>query len=63
MAYGVLQVGNDIVGQASAAVFIAAAIAAAVFMVIFEAKGIKAHGEEAHNNECQSVHFVRLKSR
>ena len=37
--------------------------AAAGFMVIFEVKGIKAHGEEAHNNECQSFHFVKLKSR
>ena len=24
------------------------------FMVICEAKGIEAHGEDAHNNECQS---------
>ena len=30
------------------------------FMLIFEAKGIEAHGEETHNNECQSFRFVRL---
>ena len=32
------------------------------FMVIFEAKGIEAHGEEAQNNECQRFHFVKLKN-
>ena len=32
-----------------------------LFMVIFEVKGIEAHSEETHNNECQSVYFVRLK--
>ena len=42
-------------------VVLAADGAPAVFMVIFEAKGIEVHGEEAHDNECQSVHFVRLK--
>ena len=30
------------------------------FMVIFEAKGIEAHGEETDNNEFQSFHFIRL---
>ena len=30
------------------------------FMVIFEVKGIEAHGEEAQNNECQRFHFLRL---
>ena len=25
-------------------------------MVISQVKGIEAHGEEAHNNECQSFH-------
>ena len=33
------------------------------FMVFCEAKGIKAHGEEAQNNECQSFHLLRLKNR
>ena len=36
---------------------------AALFMFIFVVKGIRAHGEKAHNNEYQSFHFVRLKSR
>ena len=66
--YGVGYVGNDVSGQALLAFVIAEAVwvrngtfTAAVFMVIFEAKGIKAHGEETHNNECQSVHFVSFK--
>ena len=29
-------------------------------MVIFEVKGIEAHGEEADNKKCQSFHFVVL---